>query len=132
MAAGLTHFESPVAGSVVYETGTEGTQPSNAVIFIGGLGDGPHTVVFANKLGYRLADPELDYLHYALFQVRTRSAFSGYGYSSLANDVADISALVKHLRRSRGMKKIVLLGHSTGSQVQPTPPRNPTQTGSYC
>jgi pimeloyl-ACP methyl ester carboxylesterase len=42
-----------------------------------------------------------------------RSSYTGFGYSSLANDAEDISALVQYLRVS-GKKKVVLLGSSTG------------------
>jgi len=44
-----------------------------------------------------------------------RSSYTGFGYSSLANDAADISSLVTYLR-TLGKTKIVLLGHSTGCQ----------------
>ena len=43
-----------------------------------------------------------------------RSSYTGWGYSSLANDVEDIAALVKYLI-SLGKKRIVLLGSSTGN-----------------
>lgn len=42
-----------------------------------------------------------------------RSSYSGFGYSSLANDVADTAALVRYLH-SLGEEKIVLMGASTG------------------
>lgn len=44
-----------------------------------------------------------------------RSSYTGWGYSSLKDDVADIAALVKYLR-GKGKEKIVLMGHSTGCQ----------------
>jgi hypothetical protein len=47
-----------------------------------------------------------------------RSSYTGFGYSSLAYDVADLSALVTYLR-SMGKKKIVLLGSSTGRLCAP-------------
>ena len=45
-----------------------------------------------------------------------RSSYTGFGYSSLANDVEDIAALVKYLQ-AQGKEKIVLLGSSTGKIV---------------
>lgn len=42
-----------------------------------------------------------------------RSSYTGFGFSSLANDAEDISALVTYLREL-GKEKIVLLGSSTG------------------
>ncbi|KAF2441633.1 DUF1749-domain-containing protein [Karstenula rhodostoma CBS 690.94] len=44
-----------------------------------------------------------------------RSSYTGFGYSSLSNDVQDISALVSYLR-TLGKEKIVLCGASTGCQ----------------
>lgn len=43
-----------------------------------------------------------------------RSSYTGFGYSSLANDVEDIAALVTYLK-GRDKKKIVLMGSSTGA-----------------
>ena len=87
--------------------------PENAIIFIGGLGDGPLTVPYARPVAERLRALDSSY---SMFEVRMTSSFSGWAFSSLAQDVADISALVKYLR-GIGKKKIVLFGHSTGSQV---------------
>jgi hypothetical protein len=47
-----------------------------------------------------------------------RSSYTGFGYSSLSNDVEDISALVMYLRGLR-KDKIVLLGSSTGKLDAP-------------
>ena len=49
----------------------------------------------------------------------TQPLLNGFGTSSLAEDVEDISALVEYLR-SIGKKKIILHGHSTGCQVCPS------------
>lgn len=47
-------------------------------------------------------------------QFHWSSAYTGFGTSSLDVDVDEISLLVQHLRPSH--KKIVIMGHSTGSQ----------------
>ncbi|KKP07893.1 hypothetical protein THAR02_00101 [Trichoderma harzianum] len=98
-------------GYAAYETGSIGRK--NAVVFIGGLGDGPHSVQYLRTVAKYLEDAEN--LSYSLFEFRLRSSFSGFGTASLADDVADISTLVKYLR-SIGKEKIVLFGHSTGCQ----------------
>jgi hypothetical protein len=51
---------------------------------------------------------------FAIWEFRMRSSYTGFGYSSLANDVEDIAALVTYLK-SRDKKKIVLMGSSTGA-----------------
>lgn len=105
-------YDSPTANAAAYEIGPSGV--SNAILFIGGLSDGPHTVFYTPTLAKYLETSGQDW---SLFEIRMRSSFSGYGYSSLKNDVEDISALVRYLR-SIGKKKIVLMGHSTGCQVR--------------
>ncbi len=101
-------FTSPTANSCTYERGPSSAQ--NALVFISGLTGGPHTLDL-NHLSSALAQsPALDY---SLWEFRMRSSYSGFGYSSLANDVEDIAALVQYLR-GIGKKKIVLMGASTG------------------
>jgi pimeloyl-ACP methyl ester carboxylesterase len=45
-----------------------------------------------------------------------RSSYTGFGYSSLSNDVEDIAAVVTYLREL-GKEKVVLLGSSTGMET---------------
>ncbi|KAK8114827.1 hypothetical protein PG999_006896 [Apiospora kogelbergensis] len=103
--------ESPNRNACAYETGLPSAR--NAFVFIGGLGDGPHTVPYARQIARELEKHSS--LSYSVFEVKTRSSFSGYRFSCLANDVADISELVRYLR-GIGKEKIVLMGHSTGCQ----------------
>ncbi|KAI1335134.1 hypothetical protein F5Y15DRAFT_398977 [Xylariaceae sp. FL0016] len=104
-------FRGPTPYTCAYEVGLSNAK--NAVIFIGGLGDGPHTVPYPRTIAKRLeAVPQLSY---SVFEFRLKSSFLGFGFSRLADDVADISALVRYLR-SIGKEKVVLMGHSTGSQ----------------
>ena len=70
----------------------------NALIFLGGLTSGPHTTDLAF-----LADALTTHhpsLGYSLWELRTRSAYTGFGHSSLANDADDVSDLVRYLRTS--------------------------------
>lgn len=99
-------------GYAAYESGSIGRK--NAIVFIGGLGDGPHSVQYLRTVARHLEEAEN--LSYSLFEFRLRSSFAGFGTGSLADDVADISTLVKYLR-SIGKEKVVLFGHSTGCQV---------------
>ncbi|KAK6866154.1 hypothetical protein PG995_002682 [Apiospora arundinis] len=103
--------ESPNRNACAYETGLPSAR--NAFVFIGGLGDGPHTVPYARAIARQLE--QHSELSYSVFEVKTRSSFNGYRFSCLANDVADISELVRYLR-GIGKEKIVLMGHSTGCQ----------------
>lgn len=105
--------ESPVSGACAYELGN--TAAKNAVVFIGGLGDGPHTLQYVRIVAEHIEEAG-NGLDYSVFEIRMRSSFIGFGTSSLKNDVEDISALVRYLR-GIGREKIILFGHSTGCQV---------------
>lgn len=103
-------FTSPTSSSCAYERGNP--LSSNALVYLGGLTSGPHTSPQINCMVEALQEkPELNF---SCWEFRMRSSYTGFGYSSLANDVEDISALVTYLKRL-GKKKIVLLGSSTGS-----------------
>ena len=64
-------FDSPTQGSCAYEIGQPDAR--NAIIFVGGLGDGPHTVPFVRPLAEHLAAASLDY---SIFEIRIRSSFT--------------------------------------------------------
>lgn len=105
-------YPSKVKHACAYELGS--SQARNALIFVGGLGDGPHTVPYIRTVAAKIeADTGLSY---SVFEIRIRSSFCGFGWNNLAKDVQDISSLVKYLR-GIGKEKVVLMGHSTGSQV---------------
>ncbi|KAK7415109.1 hypothetical protein QQX98_006141 [Neonectria punicea] len=104
-------YDSPVRGSCAYELGP--TTARNALVILGGLGDGPHTLPSIRTVAQHLGESQA--LSYSIFEFRMRSSFIGFGTSNLTKDVADVSALVKYLR-GLGKEKIVLMGHSTGCQ----------------
>ncbi|KAI1330515.1 dolichol-phosphate mannosyltransferase [Xylariaceae sp. FL0255] len=105
-------FPSPTAHACAYESGLP--DATNALVFIGGLGDGPHTVPYPRAIAAHL-ESEQPELSYSVFEFRLKSSFHGFGFCRLQDDVADISALVHYLRLI-GKKRVVLMGHSTGSQ----------------
>ncbi|EAQ93734.1 hypothetical protein CHGG_01969 [Chaetomium globosum CBS 148.51] len=102
-------FPSPTHNSCAYERGPSSAK--NALVFIGGLTTGPH----ATNLTVLAKALEQSALDYSLWEFHMRSSYSGFGYSSIANDVEDTAALVKYLR-GIGKDKIVLMGASTGCQ----------------
>lgn len=87
-------------------------QTKNALVFIGGLTEGPHCRPAVNVIAQKLKDTEAE--RFGVWELRMRSSYTGFGYSSLSNDVEDISALVAYLR-TLGKDKIVLCGSSTGT-----------------
>ncbi|KAI0532892.1 hypothetical protein GGR58DRAFT_146495 [Xylaria digitata] len=104
-------FPSPTAHACAYEIGPQNAK--NSLVFVGGLGDGPHTVPYTRAIAKRLGgDPNLSY---SVFEFRLKSSYSAFGFARLIDDVADITALVKYLR-SIGKERVILMGHSTGCQ----------------
>lgn len=96
-------------------------QPVNALVFIGGLGDGPHTIPYVRHLAAHLAQQQQTTTgglgsSYSVFEARLSSAHSAFGYASLAQDARELAHLVRYLRRGLGKRRVVLMGHSTGCQ----------------
>ncbi|KAK4161096.1 UPF0613 protein PB24D3.06c 1 [Cladorrhinum sp. PSN259] len=85
----------------------------NALIYIGGLTTGPHTG--GDSDDKRLGSSSSSCC-WTLFELRMRSSYSGWGYSSLKNDVEDLGVLVKYLREELGKERVVMIGASTGCQ----------------
>ncbi|KAK7957324.1 uncharacterized protein PG986_006546 [Apiospora aurea] len=119
-AAGTTfpttvhRFESPTPHNTAFETGLADAQ--NALVFIGGLGDGPFTVYYPRALSAAFSEQgNAADLSYSLFEFRLGSSYTQFGFKRLSDDLADIAALVRYLR-SLGKRRIVLMGHSTGTQ----------------
>jgi hypothetical protein len=94
----------------------------HSILFIGGLGDGLLTVPFVPPLAEALAPTQ-----WSLFSLLLSSSYSGWGMRSLDDDTTDIAKAIKYIRklkrktRPAGVEgehegKIVLMGHSTGSQ----------------
>ncbi|KAL2201226.1 hypothetical protein P885DRAFT_56640 [Corynascus similis CBS 632.67] len=106
----------------------------NALVFMGGLGDGPHTIPYVRRLAEHLATvasatskEEGEQSSYTVFEARLSSAFTGFGHGSLAQDARELADLVRYLRTPATASggggggvgkegKVVLMGHSTGCQ----------------
>lgn len=83
--------------------------PHNLIIFIGGLFDGFGTVPYTTSISDSLDSS------WSLAEIIISSSYTGWGISSLQEDVREISKCVEYFRRlKKGL--IVLMGHSTGCQ----------------
>jgi hypothetical protein len=88
----------------------------NALVFIGGLGSGPHTTHYLGPLNDALESASLkgeDGVKYGLWELRMRSSYTAFGYASLKDDVEDVRELVVYLK-ALGIKAVVLVGSSSG------------------
>lgn len=105
----------PIAGQhspplTTFEHGTEFSSAKDSLIFLGGLFDGLLTVPFVPPIVAALP-PE-----WTLIEPTLSSSYRQWGFSSLGENVAEIAVIVEYFRRLRPGGRIVLLGHSTGSQ----------------
>ena len=84
---------------------------SNAVILLPGLTSGFMPVNYTEHLS-----KELIAIDFSLVQVNLSSSFYQFGISSLQTDCTELTQLVKYIKDEYSFRKIVLLGHSTGTQ----------------
>lgn len=98
-ASGLTAFEFGESSS------------SRVLVCIAGLTDGLLSMRYLPRLA-RNVGPE----GWRVIQPLLQSSYSGWGIGSLDEDASDIDCLLKCLVTERGVKEVVLLGHSTGCQ----------------
>lgn len=92
-----------------YFTSGDLTSPK-AVVFIGGLFNGLLSPPYLVELSFALGKAG-----WRLVQMHWSGAYDGFGTGSLDRDRLEISCLVSRLRE-QGTEKVVLMGHSTGSQ----------------
>ncbi|SCU79851.1 LAFA_0B06018g1_1 [Lachancea sp. 'fantastica'] len=106
---GILHAYKP--GQVAFELSP--TSLSKVVIFIGGLSNGLFGVSYIHNVA-----KELGPLGWSVLQIQMTSSGKGWGLSSLDKDIEELKALVDYLRSPSGgaRDKILLFGHSTGSQ----------------
>lgn len=86
------------------------SEPTNIILWIGGLGDGLLTVRYPRVIAASLR-PE-----WTLAEVLLSSAYKGWGTSSLKRDARELGECVKYFKENRPGKKVMLMGHSTGCQ----------------
>ena len=86
------------------------SQVSNILVFLGGLSDGLLTVPYVPAIVSALPSS------WALMESTLSSCYRQFGIASLGEDVAEIAQLVEYVHTLYPNGKVVLLGHSTGSQ----------------
>ena len=86
-------------------------ESTEAVVFIGGLGDGYNAVPFLEPLVEKLVAA-----NWSFIQAELSSSFGRYGTSNLQTDSEEMDTLISYLIKEKGKTRIVVLGHSTGCQ----------------
>ncbi|KAI9656113.1 MAG: hypothetical protein M1831_004684 [Alyxoria varia] len=125
----LAAFEHTPASSTSSSSSSSSTlPPSNFVLFLGGLNDDLLTVHYPSHLAQLLKDSNP---RFSVVEVRLTSSSFGWTTSNLdrdANEVADAVKYFQNISEQRAQDAqearisghIILLGHSTGTQIATT------------
>ncbi|RHZ74443.1 hypothetical protein CDV55_107425 [Aspergillus turcosus] len=100
---------------VAFEFTSSTPRKPHSLIFVGGLTDGLCTVPYVAPLAAALEPTD-----WSVFQAQLSSSFGGWGIGSLDKDVEEIAKCIDFIRSLKASSsapgKIVIMGHSTGSQ----------------
>ncbi|KAL4915325.1 hypothetical protein BDW62DRAFT_203785 [Aspergillus aurantiobrunneus] len=103
---------------VAFEFGSPSTPKPHSLLFIGGLTDGLYTVPYVQEIAKALEPTE-----WSIFSLLVSSSYGGWGIGSLDRDVEEIGQCVEYVRNLKKnliangtAGKVVIMGHSTGSQ----------------
>ena len=107
---GVLHRISPPLVAFEHLPNPQSSQASNTLIFLGGLFDGILTVPYVQEIVTALPST------WVLIEPVLSSSYRQFGIASLGEDVAQIAQVLEYLQQLRPNGKVVLLGHSTGSQ----------------
>ncbi|KAG7285652.1 hypothetical protein NEMBOFW57_007944 [Staphylotrichum longicolle] len=109
----LHHFTETL---VAFEFASSTKPQPHSILFLGGLGDGLATTSYAADVVQGLQPTE-----WSLFTVNLTSAYQSWGFGHLDRDTDEVAQCIQHITEYKKSKfgtpgKIVLFGHSTGSQ----------------
>ncbi|KAI4183729.1 MAG: hypothetical protein L6R41_005225 [Letrouitia leprolyta] len=105
---GILHRYTPRL--VAFEHAHNDSSPQNTLLFIGGLNEGLLTTPYTQSLSAALPPS------YSLVEILLSSSYSGWGHSSITQDVEEMAECVSYFQSLRPSGKIVLMGNSTGCQ----------------
>ncbi|KAK2795230.1 hypothetical protein FQN52_006160 [Onygenales sp. PD_12] len=108
----LHHFTETL---VAFEYTTNTIRKPNSILFVGGLGDGLATTSYTADLVQALQPTD-----WSLFTLNLTSSYQSWGLGHLDRDTNEIARCLQYINEYKtdkfGPGKIVLMGHSTGSQ----------------
>ncbi|CEJ59700.1 hypothetical protein PMG11_08312 [Penicillium brasilianum] len=100
---------------VTFEYASTAPRQPHSVLFVGGLGDGLATTSYMSDLVRTLQPTE-----WSLFTLNLTSSYQSWGLGHLDRDTDEIAQCLNYIKEYKTSKfgngKIVLMGHSTGSQ----------------
>ncbi|KAL8838758.1 MAG: hypothetical protein Q9170_002007 [Blastenia crenularia] len=86
------------------------SSPPNILLFVGGLNEGFLTTPYIQSLTASLPRS------YSFVEVLLSSSYSGWGHSSITQDVEEMAQCVEYFQSLRPHAKVVIMGNSTGCQ----------------
>ncbi|KAB8230826.1 hypothetical protein ETB97_005378 [Aspergillus alliaceus] len=100
---------------VTFEYTTPSIRKPHSLLFVGGLGDGLATTSYMADLAKALQPTD-----WSLFTLNLTSSYQSWGLGHLDRDTTEIAQCLNYIKdyktETYGPGKIVLMGHSTGSQ----------------
>ncbi|RHZ65488.1 putative siderophore biosynthesis lipase/esterase [Aspergillus thermomutatus] len=110
---GILHHYTETLVTFEYTTNT--IRKPHSLLFVGGLGDGMATTSYMADLAHALQPTE-----WSLFTLNLTSSYQAWGLGHLDRDTNEIAQCLNYIKEYKterfGGGKIVLMGHSTGSQ----------------
>ncbi|KAJ5668858.1 hypothetical protein N7462_009928 [Penicillium macrosclerotiorum] len=116
MARGQPGILHHITSSLVSFEYTRGSpRKPHTLLFVGGLGDGLGSVEYLGDIVRALDSTE-----WTVFNLILSSSYGGWGMGRLGKDIDEIAQAVEYIREYKtpqyGAGKVVIMGHSTGSQ----------------
>ncbi|OBT42714.1 hypothetical protein VE00_07256 [Pseudogymnoascus sp. WSF 3629] len=100
---------------VTFEYTASVTHKPHSIVFLGGLGDGLATTSYMSDIVRALQPTD-----WSLFTLNLTSSYQSWGLGHLDRDTNEVAECVKYIKDYKTSKfgdgKIVLMGHSSGSQ----------------
>ncbi|KAE8353330.1 hypothetical protein BDV28DRAFT_133401 [Aspergillus coremiiformis] len=109
--SGTLHEYAPRLTAFEFTPTCNSPKKQHSLLFVGGLTDGLLTVPYVSALTQALEGTE-----WTVFNVLLSSSYHGWGVENLNTDITEIAQCVNFVRGLKPQGKIVLMGHSTGSQ----------------
>ncbi|KAJ5084258.1 Protein of unknown function DUF1749 [Penicillium alfredii] len=100
---------------VAFEYTRGAPRKPHTLLFVGGLGDGLGSVDYLGDIVRALEPTE-----WTVFSLVLSSSYGGWGMGRLGKDIDELAQCVQYIREYKtpqfGAGKVVIMGHSTGSQ----------------
>ncbi|PQE20456.1 siderophore biosynthesis lipase esterase protein [Rutstroemia sp. NJR-2017a BBW] len=115
---GILHHYTETLTTFEYTTPTSTTPKPHTLLFLGGLGDGLATTSYTSSIIQHLQPTP-----WSLFTLNLSSSYTQWGIGHLSRDTDEVAQCIRYIlsyksaNSDNNNSKIVIMGHSTGSQA---------------